>query len=485
VGLILKIIKIVKKGTALCSVIIIAMFLSACDVDDVSNALGMDAFSEEEMAQSPNNTDSQEGAGATINVIGQKEAPVITIIDGNEAVIVDEEAEEEAEYEEIFDPEGKNYSAQASLSDEITLGFVGDVGFAAGYATINVYRQQANGIDDCFDPEVLDIMRGVDIMMANNEFPYSYRGSPTPNKTYTFRADPKDVVLMNQMGVDIVSLANNHAYDYGPDALFDTFDTLTGARLAYVGAGKNITEAAHPAYFHINGRIISYVSATQIERYGNPDTKEATEDSPGVLRTLDPAKTVASIKEAEENGDFTIVYVHWGSESTDLVEQSQRDLAKAYVEAGADLIIGDHSHCLQGIDYVEGVPVFYSLGNYWFNSKTLDTCIIKVSLDENCKLKEVKFIPCLQTGCKVRIGDGDNYDRILDYMRGISNYASIDENGIVRQDSVNHNIQNGQNTSPARKVSNPDAAGTQEVEDAGNLFEIDSETVLQQTENDM
>lgn len=425
-----------------------ALMLCACDVDDISSVLGIDAMSSEaDDFNQPTINIEGSSANETVNT------PVITINDGSDGVILNEILEEEPEYiyEEIFDPVEKHFSAKASENDEISLAFVGDVGFAEGYATINVYRQQANGIDDCFDPEVLDIMRGVDIMMANNEFPYSYRGTPTPNKTYTFRADPKDVVLMNQMGVDIVSLANNHAYDYGPDALLDTLDTLTGAKIAYVGAGKDMAEASHPAYFHINDKIISYVSATQIERYGNPDTKEATADSPGVLRTLEPSKTVEAIKVAEENSDFTVVYVHWGTESTDLVEQSQRDLAKAYVDAGADLIIGDHSHCLQGIDYVGGVPVFYSLGNFWFNSKTLDTCIIKVLLDADCKIKDLEFIPCIQTGSKVRIGNGDNYDRILEYMRGISNYALIDEEGKVSEDSENHNIQNGQNTSPARK----------------------------------
>lgn len=392
--------------------------------------------------------------------------PVIAIRDENDAVITFEEPviEEEAvvEYEEIFDPVSKRYSAKAQNSNEITLSFTGDIGFAQGYATINVYRQNGSDINNSMDAEVLDILRGSDITMINNEFPYSYRGEPTPNKTYTFRADPKDVSILNDMGVDIVSLANNHAYDYGPDALLDTLDTLTGASIAYVGAGANFEEASKPAYFSVNGKTIAYVSATQIERYGNPDTKEATESTPGVLRTLEPSKAVASIKEAADNSDFVVMYVHWGSESTDLVEQSQRDLAKAYAQAGADLIIGDHSHCLQGIDYVESVPVFYSLGNFWFNSKTLDTCIVTATLDEECKLKSLKFVPCIQRGSCVRIGDGDNFDRILEYMRGISNYAQIDDMGYVSISSENHNIQNGQNTSPARRpatTDNQEAAG--------------------------
>lgn len=405
-------------------------------------------------------TDSEEQKPAAQATVEEGADPVIVIEmhdeEPNEPEVTEEVVEEEpAVYQEIYDPVGKVYSVMPISPEYVFLGFAGDVGFAEGYATINKYRSMGSDIGKSFDPEILSTMRNVDIMMVNNEFPYSYRGSPTPDKTYTFRADPADVKIMDDMGVDIVSLANNHAYDYGPDALIDTIDTLNDAKLPFVGAGKNIEEARKPAYFHVNGHVISYVSATQIERYGNPDTKEATEDSPGVLRTLDPKSFTPTIEEADANSDFTVVYVHWGSESTDLVEQSQRDLAKAYVEAGADLIIGDHSHCLQGIDYVDGVPVFFSLGNYWFNSKTLDTCIVRVALDKDCKIDYVEFIPCLQTGSCVRACDDANRSRIIKYMRGISNYAEISDEGFVTESSENHNTQNGQNTSPAKKKEAP------------------------------
>ena len=94
-----------------------------------------------------------------------------------------------------------------------------------------------------------------------------------------------NVKLLSQMGVDIVSLANNHAYDYGQDALLDSLDTLDGEGIARVGAGRNLEDAMAPVYFDVNGTKIGILAATQIERLENPDTKGATEDSPGgVLR---------------------------------------------------------------------------------------------------------------------------------------------------------------------------------------------------------
>ncbi len=419
----------------LAAAVVSSLFLSGCEVKLV-------------LPQSSSNED------VTKQTV-PAEPPVISINDSEEAVILDVPEEAEIEYEEIYDPEGKEYSVKTSDPQKVTMGFVGDVGFAAGYATINKYRSNGSDIHNSMDEGVLSTMQRIDIMMANNEFPYSDRGTPTPDKTFTFRADPKDVHIMKDMGVDIVSLANNHAYDYGPDALIDSIDTLNDARLPFVGAGKNIDEAMHPAYFHVNGHVISIVAATQIERLGSPDTKEATADSPGVLRTLDPKKAVEAIKEAESNSDFTVMFVHWGTESTDLVEQSQRDLARAYVDAGADLIIGAHSHCLQGIDYVDDVPVFYSLGNFWFNSKTLDTCIVRATIDSDCKLESVEFIPCIQRGSGVVSATPDEKSRIIKYMRGISNYADIDDDGFVTKSDTDNNTQNGQNTSPARRPAEP------------------------------
>lgn len=443
------------------------VFFTGCSVSDALDMLGVDvaAVSEEDVPSDPGISDA--------------ELPVISMSTGEPSVITapvaqgaNEGDESRDEYEEIYDPVGKEYSVSCADGNEVTLAFVGDIGFAQGYATINKYRSNGSDIHNSLDEGVLSAMQSADIMMANNEFPYSDRGTPTPDKTYTFRADPKDVHIMKDMGVDIVGLANNHAYDYGPDALIDTIDTLNGVQLPFVGAGKNIDEASHPAYFHANGHVISYVAATQIERYGNPDTKEATADSPGVLRTLDPAKAVAAIKEAAANSDFTVMFVHWGTESTDLVEQSQRDLARAYVEAGADLIIGAHPHVLQGIDYVDGVPVFYSLGNFWFNSKTLDTCIVRATLDADCAISRLEFIPCIQRGSCVVSASESEKARIIEYMRGISNYAEIDDNGAVTRSDKDHNTQNGQNTSPARKPAQETPATDAAIPTAEQLEEL-------------
>lgn len=338
----------------------------------------------------------------------------------------------------ISEPHAEQEEQKEPESVLVSMIFAGDIAFDDRYANMVSLRERG-GISQCIAPSIIERMNRADICMINNEFPYSNRGTPTPNKKFTFRAKPETVEYLKVLGTDIVGLANNHAYDYGEEALLDTFDTLDGAGIPYVGAGHNIEEAAAPYYIEEKGVKIGFACATQIERSTPPDTKEATADSAGVLRTLDPARFVATIQEAKENSDFVVVFVHWGSENVNDAEEAQRELARAYAGAGADLIIGAHPHVLQGFEYVEGVPVMYSLGNFWFNSKTLDNCVVEAEITsdaEGTRLSGLQFIPCQQRNCytyEQEAGSGE-YMRILNFEREHSYGVTIDDEGFVLDD---------------------------------------------------
>ncbi|MCR4614937.1 MAG: CapA family protein [Clostridiales bacterium] len=317
--------------------------------------------------------------------------------------------------------------------EPVRIIFTGDMNFDRRYANMNALMSRGGEMTEALDEDIIETMQEADITMINNEFPYSDRGTPTAGKKFTFRADPSTVHYLTDLGVDIVGLANNHAYDHGKDALLDTFDVLSEAEIEYVGAGHDLEEAMTPRYFDIGGMTIAFTAATQIERSLPPDTKEATETEPGVLRTLDPEKYLSVIEEADENADFTIAFVHWGTENEHMYEASQKELAEKYVEAGADLIIGAHPHVLQGFEYIEDVPVVYSTGNFWFNSKTLDSCMIEATLYEG-ELSGLRFIPCIQKGCFTSMlheGDSD-YDRILeDEIKRSADNVELSNEGII------------------------------------------------------
>ena len=363
----------------------------------------------------------------------------------NNFQLVEEDAPAKEQVQEIVEENGKYadilndaaymaehniYAKEALNKDCVTITFAGDILFDPNYSVMATLLQNGGNLESSIAPDLLAEMKSADIMMINNEFPYSDRGMPIPEKQFTFRASPASVSYLNDMGVDIVSLANNHAYDYGEEALLDTLQVLKDAGIPYVGAGINEKEASAPVYFIINNMKIAIISATQIERLDNPDTKEATESSPGVFRCWNGEKLLQKIQEAKAESDFVIVYVHWGTENQEATDWAQDKQAVELTEAGADLIIGDHPHILQKIDVINGVPVIYSLGNFWFNSRPIDTGMMKVTLSEE-GLQSFQFIPCLQSNCRTTLLAGEEKERVLGEMRRMSGAVQIDADGYV------------------------------------------------------
>ena len=318
-----------------------------------------------------------------------------------------------------------------SADESVTIGFAGDILFDDNYAVGNNFKMKGNSPYGVIGDSLLDKMKTVDIMMVNNEFPFSDRGEPKEGKTYTFRARTETVSILNEMGVDIVGLANNHCFDYGETALLDSFDTLKNAGIDYVGAGHNLEEASHQVYYITdNGMKLAFICATQIERISNPDTRGATEDAAGVFRCMDDTLLLERVREAREKGAFVIVFIHWGTESTTEIDQHQLRQAKEIVEAGANMIVGAHPHVLQKIEFIDGVPVFYSLGNYIFNSKTQDTCMILTTIHKDGAVN-IQFVPAIQSNCQVNEATGSEYIRIINEMNQMSPGIKIDGNGYI------------------------------------------------------
>lgn len=328
--------------------------------------------------------------------------------------------------------EANIYSKAAARKEVISLSFAGDISFANDYLPAQNYNNK--GIDGAFSKDIQKTMKEADIFMLNNEFCYTTRGTPVP-KGYNFRAEPSKVSRLKEMGVDIVSIANNHAYDYGAEGFLDTIDTLNKANVPYVGGGADLEDAkSHIVYFIINGMKIGYIAASQVERDEPIFTKPATEDSPGVVRCFEPELVNEMIQNAKKNCDFVIVYPHWGTEKVQQFEEDQQALAHSFIDAGADAVIGGHTHRLQGFEFYKGVPIFYSLSNFSFSSRVVDSCILNLELTVD-GIKQIKFIPCMENGgitiqCEE---NGDDYKRIIELENQISSNAELDVKGIVSE----------------------------------------------------
>ncbi|MBQ6843495.1 MAG: CapA family protein [Agathobacter sp.] len=319
---------------------------------------------------------------------------------------------------------------------DFTLCFAGDISLDENAVTTAQLDSSENGIYDCISPELIQIMQGADIMCLNNEFTYSTNGTPMPSKAYTFRANPERVAVLQEMGVDVVTLANNHVYDYGKQAFLDTMSTLNDAGIAYFGAGKNIDEAMKAVYYELDGKTIAFVGASRAEKYKL--TPQATETETGILRCYDTELFLEAIREADAKADFVIAVVHWGTEYSYDLEEVQLSTGKEYLDAGADAIIGGHSHCLQGMEIYNEKPIIYSLGNYWFNSKTLDSMLIQLRFtgDDNGGNVEVSVVPAIQSGAKTQIvTETEEQERIYTFLEDISVNIEIDENGLVTEKS--------------------------------------------------
>lgn len=354
-----------------------------------------------------------------------------------EAALTAETAESKTTQAEAFTTSPKPGVSPVPGKDtdyDFTVCFAGDINLDEKWATTKYLNQCKNGIYDCISPELIQYMNDADIMCLNNEFTYSKRGTPLPGKAYTFRAKPKRVQILKQLGVDVVKLANNHVYDYGADALSDTFSTLDSAGISYIGAGKDLTEAMKPCYFEIDGKKIAFVAASRAEKY--PMTPQAADSSPGILRCYDTKLFKQVIKKAREKADFVIAYVHWGTEYSYDLEPVQRETAKKYLDCGADIIIGAHTHCLQGMEYHDGKPIVYSLGNYWFNEKTLDTMLLRLHFygNKNKEHLEVQIIPAVQKNCQTKIASTKKEKkRIFSFLESISKGVDITEKGYLKR----------------------------------------------------
>ncbi|MBR7058595.1 MAG: CapA family protein [Stomatobaculum sp.] len=366
-------------------------------------------------------TDSSGASAAASDAETSAEAlPVITVI----TETVDDGTEPAAE-----NTAAENPSMSSAADGTFTITFAGDILMDPGYSAGDALTKR--GAEGSFDEEALSIMRNADLFVVNNEFAFTSRGTAV-SKQYNFRADPKNVQILKDMGAGLVTLGNNHTYDYGEEGLLDTLDTLKAAGVPYIGAGKDLEEASAPAVYTIGGFRISLVNAESILFNSNPPAQCALEGKPGTFDCYRPEMLFEAVRKAKAESDYCIAVLHWGSEGKSTPNEKQLTLSRGAAEAGADLIIGGHPHVLQTIGRVGAVPVVYSLGNYLFHSGTYDTGVIQaVFRPSEKRLESLRFVPMQCRNMKVFTLSGSEKERLLKYMRSLSPEVQIDEDGII------------------------------------------------------
>lgn len=266
----------------------------------------------------------------------------------------------------------------------ITLFFVGDIMLNRGVEwTINKY-----GKKDWKFPflKVAEDLEKADILFGNLESPISDKGRKV-GSIYSFRVNPKAIEGLNYAGFDILSVANNHIFDYGRTAMEDTFLRLKQAGIDYVGGGFNEKEAHSPIIKEIKGTKIAFLAYTNL----GSKNWEATGKRSGIS-WLTEERLVEDIKKTKKKSDIVVVSMHFGQEYQTKANSSQKLFARTAIDAGADLVVGHHPHVVQETEEYKGKYIAYSLGNFvfdqGFSEKTMQGLILKV-LIEGDKIKEV------------------------------------------------------------------------------------------------
>ncbi len=305
-------------------------------------------------------------------------------------------------------------------ADTVSLLFAGDL------LLTETLQQKYNrtGVLSAATENVLSQLLAADIFMVNQEFPFGVTGEPMEDKQYTFRVPPNYVSLVKELGIDVVTLANNHMLDFGRSPLTETLETLDQAGILWVGAGQNLEEASALKTISVKGKTVGFLGASRVIPVGSWN---AGASQSGLFTTYDPTLLVQKIQESRESCDFLVVYVHWGVEYEPLPEEYQRELARAYIDAGADAVIGSHPHVLQGVEYYQGKPVLYSLGNFIFSNGNYETMLAELTFQgEDC---QVRLIPCVS-----RQNQMDFLENTAEFYRqieGISFGVTIDGQGLV------------------------------------------------------
>ena len=239
------------------------------------------------------------------------------------------------------------------MLSKLSISAIGDISFEGKY----VDKPSAKPFS-----AVVHILKSTDLVVANLENPLTNGGNRVKGKC-TLRGSPNWAGVMRDIGVHLISLANNHMMDYGQEGLLNTIRALNSAGLEYVGAGKNRKEAYAPKLMKIKKTSIAFIARTSVI-VSSPSY--AGESQPGVAY-LDIEETKRNIKACKDQADLVILLIHWGLEEYHYPPPHQRILAKELIEAGADLILGHHPHVLQGVEVIGKSFVAYSLGNFVFD----------------------------------------------------------------------------------------------------------------------
>lgn len=277
-----------------------------------------------------------------------------------------------------------------------------------------------SGTADALFSEVRPLLDRSDISLVNLENPLIDGGVPIPKSGPNLKGSEAGAGLIGTVGFNCAILANNHIGDFGTEGVMRTLEVLKNAGIGTVGAGANISEAAAPWIADHNGIRVA-VLATAENEFGG-----ATESSPGSNGYQD-RRICNAISTARRKADYVVIVMHGGNELNPVPSPVVVDRYRAFIDAGADTVIGMHPHCPQGYEVYRGKPIFYSCGNFLFGypgqGSPLDSWyygylprIVLGGPQPDFVVHPYRF----SDDGKITLLQGREKDRLLDYLDRIS-----------------------------------------------------------------
>ena len=238
------------------------------------------------------------------------------------------------------------------------------------------------------------LLRSADVTFGNLECCASTRGKPIP-KQFNFRANPADVKVLAENGFTIVSLANNHAWDFGWDALSDTVACVRKTGVETVGAGANRMEAHRLVVVKKKGLRIGFLAYL-----GLIPALVAESDTQPTLSMASVEAITREVQAARSQVDVLLVSLHAGQEGAAGPTPRQRSFAQAAIDAGADMVIGHHPHVRQPLVMYKGKPICYSLGNFVFSAAGRGSgAMVEATLERGHRVR-ARLFPLILNGAQ-------------------------------------------------------------------------------------
>lgn len=293
------------------------------------------------------------------------------------------------------------------------------------------------------DKSIENIFQRADYRIVNLEAPIANESSNNKIiKTGPYLRMSEEIIMpfLNQLKVDYVTMANNHILDYGIKGLLDTFDSLKKNNITYVGAGKNILDASKILILEKDGLRIAILNFCETEW----SIAEVDRSGANPLDIIDNTK---QIKEAKQQADYVLVVIHGGHEYYNLPSPRMQKQYRFYADQGADIVIGHHTHCISGYELYNGVPIYYSLGNFLFtkiskNNEWYTGLILEIEVTNEILSSKLYPVRQQKDNFQLKLLNGDKKDEVYDQIK---TYSEIITDNMKLKEKWNNYIKKQSN----------------------------------------